>query len=711
VYLIFLGIVVFSIFVLGKAIYIQTAEGAYWKSLSDSLHLEYREMDADRGTIYSEDGSMLSTSIPFFDVHIDFGAEGLREKNGKRFRENLDSLSYNLSSLFGDQSAKEYKKELQQSFNKKERYYQLKKNISFREYQVMRTFPLIRSGRNKSGFIFEDREKRLTPFGLLANRTIGLSREYVGSDGKMVNKNVGLEKTYDSLLRGVTGKRLVRRISGGAFVPIEGSEIEPINGKDLLTTLDVNIQDIAQQALMKMMIDNECAYGTCIVMEVSTGKIKAIANLGRQPDGNYAEDFNYAITKSEPGSTFKLVTLLSVLEDKYTTLDQNVNLEGGVWKVAGRTVYDSEKHGRTLVTVKQAFELSSNVGMAKLVTAYYSSKPQSFLDHLYKLRLDTLTGLGLVGESRPVIPTPKSKYWSAPTLPWMGFGYNLSLTPLHTLMIYNAVANGGVMMKPYLVNAVLKDGQVIKSFSPEVLEEKICSDATLRQLRSSLEGVVTAGTAKSLQTPLYTIAGKTGTALVANGTRGYADHIYQSSFAGYFPADNPRYSCIVVIKNKPFAHKYYGGLVAGPVFREVADKLYAMDVEAQPLYAPVQRRDSGFYAWAGWNADFLKVNTVLDLNVRDSAGKNKWAFMVNEQFQPTTRKLPTEKNIMPVVKGMGLKDALFLLENMKLKVSVNGKGKVKTQSIAAGTKVVQGQTVYLEMNIPSEPVMKLTAKN
>lgn len=709
-YLIFLGIVVFSIFVLGKAVYIQTAEGAYWKSLSDSLHLEYREMDADRGTIYSEDGSMLSTSIPFFDVRIDFGAEGLREKNGKRFRENIDSLSYNLASLFPDQTTKEYKNEMQRAFKKKERYYLLKKNISFREYQLMRNFPLIRSGRNKSGFIFEDREKRLTPFGLLANRTIGLSREYVGSDGKMVNKNVGLEKTYDSLLRGVTGKRLVRRISGGAFVPIEGSEIEPINGKDLLTTLDVNIQDIAQQALMKMMIGNECAHGTCIVMEVSTGKIKAIVNLGRQPDGTYAEDFNYAITKSEPGSTFKLVTLLSVLEDKYATLDQQVNLEGGVWKVAGRTVYDSEKHGRTQVTVKQAFELSSNVGMAKLVTAYYSNKPQSFLEHLYKLRLDTLTGLGLVGESKPVIPTPKSKYWSAPTLPWMGFGYNLSLTPLHTLMIYNAVANGGTMMKPYLVNAVLKDGQVLKSFEPVVLTEKICSDATLAQLRSSLEGVVTAGTAKSMQTPLYTIAGKTGTALVANGTRGYADHIYQSSFAGYFPADNPRYSCIVVIKNKPFAHKYYGGVVAGPVFREVADKLYALDVESQPLYAPVPRKDSSFYAWSGWHADFQKVNTALDIAVRDSAGKSKWAFVVNEQFLPTAHKLSTSNNTMPVVKGMGLKDALFLLENMKLKVVVNGKGKVKTQSIAAGTKIAKGQTVYLEMNIPAEPVMKLTAK-
>jgi cell division protein FtsI (penicillin-binding protein 3) len=697
VYLIFLGIVVFSLFIIGKAVYIQTAEGEYWKGLSDSLHLEYRELDADRGTIYSEDGSMLSTSIPFFDVRIDFGADGLREKNGRRFKENIDSLSLQLSAMFGDQPAAAYKKELSDSYRKRERYYLLKKNITFREYQAMREFPLVRSGRNKSGFIFEDREKRLTPFGLLANRTIGLSREYMGADGRMVNKNVGLEKTYDSLLRGVTGKRLVRRIAGGAFVPIEGSEIEPENGKDILTTLDVNIQDIAQQALMKMMIENECEHGTCVVMEVKTGKIKAMANLGRQPDGSYYEDFNYAIAKSEPGSTFKLVTLLSVLEDKFTTLDHTVNLEGGVWKTAGRTVYDSEKHGRTQVTVKQAFELSSNVGMAKLVTAYYSQKPQAFLDHLYKLRLDTLTGLGLLGENKPVIPKPKSRYWSAPTLPWMAFGYNLSLTPLHTLMIYNAVANDGKMMKPYLVNAVLKDGRELQQFGPEVLRESICSEATLQQLRECLEGVVTEGTARSLMTPYYTIAGKTGTALVANGTRGYADHIYQSSFAGYFPADNPRYSCIVVIRNKPFARKYYGGLVAGPVFREVADKLHALDAGSRPAYTAVQRADSSFYAWSGWNADYRNVYTKLHRPYRDSAGKSRWAWLVNDHFQPTTRNMPVSADLMPSLKGMGLKDALYLLENMKLKVVANGRGKVRSQSIREGTAVVKGQTVYLEL--------------
>ena len=420
-------------------------------------------------------------------------------------------------------------------FNRQDRYHLLTRNIDFNQYQSLRRIGFIQKNKNKNGFIFLEKEKRMAPFGLLANRTIGLSREYLDSSGKQVSTNVGLEKTYDSLLKGVTGKRLVRRIAGGAFVPIEGSEIEPDNGKDIITTIDINIQDIAEQSLLKIMTENECINGTCIVMEVKSGKIKAIANLGRQPDGSYTEDYNHAITKSEPGSTFKLMTMLAALDDQYISLSNHVNLEGGKWEYGGKTVWDSERHNRTDVTYQQAFELSSNVGMAKLAVNYYGRNPSKFITHLEKLHLNKPTGIDLIGESRPSIPRPGSKYWSNISLPWMGFGYAVAISPLQTLMVYNAVANQGRMMKPYLVNAIMKDGLTVKDFKPSVLNDSICSLHTLRQLKVCLEGVVLEGTAKSLYDPNFPIAGKTGTAQVANGNKGYTEHIYQSSFAGYFP--------------------------------------------------------------------------------------------------------------------------------------------------------------------------------
>ena len=693
VYLSFIGIAVLGTLVVGKAFYIQRFQGKYWKSLSDSLHLEYRELDAERGTIYSEDGSMLSTSLPYFDIHIDFAADGLREKGGKRFRENIDSLAYSLATLFNDQKAGEYKKELQVAFRNKDRYYLLKRKISFQQYKVLRSLPLVRQGRNKSGFIAEEKDKRINPFRLLANRTIGLSRD----DS---TRNVGLERTYDSLLKGTTGKRLVRRISGGAFVPIEGSEIEPENGKDIITTIDVNIQDIAENALMREMVANDCEHGTCIVMEVKTGKIKAIANLGRGPNGEYFEDLNYALMRSEPGSTFKLVTLLSALEDGYVHLSDNVNIEGGTWQVAGRTVYDAEQRGLTNVTIKEAFEHSSNVGMAKVVYANYYRRPQQFINHLHDLRLDTLSGVNLDGESRPVIYNPKSRNWSATTLPWMGFGYNISISPLQTLMVYNAVANNGTMVKPYLVNKILKDGAAQKSFEPVVVKNKICSERTLALLRECLEGVVSEGTAKgAFIGAAYKAAGKTGTALVANGSRGYTDPIYQSSFAGYFPADDPQYSMIVVIKNKPYSVQWMGAKVAGPVFREVADKLFAGSRDQQQRFNSPAIADSARYFYSGYYHDMNEVCRALNLRVSDSTGESTWSFLrTREDYKSVMSSLPVNKKAMPNVVGMGLKDAIYLLENMDLKIQWKGKGKINTQSLAAGSTLKKGQTVYLELN-------------
>ena len=696
VYLCFLGMVLICIAVLGRVFFIQHMQGKYWRALSDSLHQKYVDLSAERGTIYSEDGNMLSTSVPYFNIYIDFDAEGLREKNGKRFKENLDSLSYCLSSLFRDQSSTAYKKQLNQGYRNADRYYLLQRNLSFDQYKQLRTFPLVREGRNKSGFIIETSGKRLNPFGLLANRTIGLSRDNA--------QNVGLERTYDSLLRGENGRKLVRYLNAGTYIPVEGYEIDPENGKDILTTIDVNTQDIAENALLSMMVENECDHGTCIVMETATGKIKAMANLGKQPDGSYWEDLNYAIRASEPGSTFKLATLISLLEDHKVHLSDHLNIEGGTWKIGTRTVHDSEKQEVSDVTVEQAFEHSSNVGMAKLVVANYAQHPQQFVDHIKKLHLNQVTGIDLAGETSPIIKSPASKTWSASTLPWMAFGYEVLISPLQTLTLYNAVANNGKMMKPYLVNSIQYAGGIERQTQPVVLIDKICTDETLNELKTCLEGVCVKGTAKSaFKNTFYPIAGKTGTALVANGNRGYADHIYQSSFAGYFPADHPRFTCIVVIKNKPFSKNYLGAKVAAPVFREVADKLMSID-ELVPdsnqlaSYTSLIKKDSLGYYYTGSSESIKNIFCTLHMSYADSSRDKKWAAIYREKSQPVIKAKNEDQKQIPDVKGMGLKDALFLLESRDIRVTAKGTGKVKQQSISPGTIVSKNQKLILDLN-------------
>lgn len=690
VYLAFILMAIVGMCILGKAIYIQQVQGAYWRGMSDSLHQRIVSLDAERGTIYSEDGSMLSTSIPQFDIYIDFMADGLRDKNGKRFKENVDSLSICLANLFKDKSSGEYKYLLQTGYREKDRYFLLKKKMSFKEYQQLRTFPLVRLGRNKSGFIADKKIIRLNPYKMLAYRTIGLLRD---------SNKVGLELTYDKYLQGTAGKRLVRFIAGGASVPVDDYEIEAENGKDVITTLDVNIQDVAETALMKMMVKNEAAHGCAIVMEVKTGKIKAMANLGHERDSLYWEDYNYSITPTEPGSTFKLATMLSLLEDKKITLKTNVDLNGGTWQVYKRTVYDAEKHGLYNVSVKQAFEHSSNVGMAKLAYLYYGSNPNQFVNHLHKLRLDSLTGIDLKGEIRPSIYKPGSRHWSNTTLPWMAFGYNLTVSPLQMLTLYNAVANRGRMMRPYLVNEIREDGRPLLQFQPVILKDSICTNSTLQQLQECLEGVVIEGTGKALQSNYYKIAGKTGTALVANGSRGYEDKIYQSTFVGYFPADNPQYTIIVTIKNKPHAANFFGASVAGPVFKEIADQVYILKVnQNHNVIDTFTKRDSSWFSYAGYTKDIRKITTQLGVNVSSGEAKGNYSRIYK---QGTATILSSQQIIMkkmPELLGMGLKDAVYLCENLGLKVMVKGRGKVEVQTIPAGQNITKGQTINILLN-------------
>lgn len=692
VYLCFIGMAIFGVAILGKVFFLQNIQGDYWRKMSDSMHTNFVTIDADRGTIYSEEGRMLSTSIPYFDLRIDFAADGLRAKSGEIFKNNVDSLAICLSQLFNDKSTAEYKTLLKEGYNDKDRYFLLKRDISFGQYQQVRNFPMFRLGKNKGGLIAETKNKRVNPFKLLANRTIGLARENA--------QNVGLENTYDNYLSGVTGKRLMRRIAGGTYVPVEGYDIEPENGKDVITTIDVNMQDIVETALMRMVSGNEAEYGVAILMEVKTGKVKAIANLGRQPDGTYFEDMNHAIQATEPGSTFKLATMIAVLEDKFVTLDNTVDINEGAWQVGRRTVWDSEPHrGINHITVKKAFEISSNVGMAKLAYTYYSKNPNEFVAHLKRLRLDKPTGIDLKGEGIPVIKSTASKSWSATTLPWMAFGYEVLVSPMQTCMLYNAVANNGKMMKPYLVNSIMEYGKPVKEFQPEVLLDSICSEGTLTQLHTILEGVVTEGTGKALATPYYPFAGKTGTALVANGNRGYTDHIYQSSFAGYFPANDPQYTCVVIIKNKPFAAKFYGASIAGPVFREIADKMFALAVEkkGEQLIAG-KKLDSVMVMKNGKGSEWRSIVRTLGLPYEGNLTSSNWVNADVANNKVDFRPVAQPRGVVPNVKGMGLKDALYLLENAGLKVVIRGAGKVATQSINSGTPVTSQQTIVIELS-------------
>ena len=695
VYLSFLGIVILGLIVIGKAFYIQQVQGGFWTKMDNNLHLKYLPVEAERGTIYSEDGNMLSTSVPVFDVYVDFAAEGLREKDGKRFKDNIDTLSICLANLFNDKAAETYQKEMKLAYKNKDRYYLLKKKISFTDYKQLRDFPLVKLGKNKSGFIVASKDKRINPYVLLANRTIGLSRYNAA--------NVGLEQRYDSLLKGKTGEQLVRYMAG-AYMPVDGMELDPENGKDVISTLDTYIQDVTETALMRMMIGNNSLHGTAIVMETATGKIKAIANLGKQVDGTYTEDLNYGIGKAtEPGSIFKLATLMSLMEDKYVTMNSIVDCEGGKKNFYGLTIKDSHL-GTYELSVKDAFARSSNVAFAKLADQYYHSQPSKFIDHLHKYRLDTLTGIDLTAASgKPTIKKPSNRSWANTTIPYMAHGYEELVTPLHMLMLYNAVANNGKMMKPYLVSSIKQYGVEVKNIKPQVLVDKICSDETLAQLKECLLAVVEEehGTARIIKDSAYRIAGKTGTAVTALDNRGYnkGNKIYQASFIGYFPAGQPKYTMAVVIQNSKESKKIYGADVSGVVFKEISDRIYGSYLSTRK-YIATNKVDSSMYNYFGMKNELSSIFTSLSLPYSDSGNSGYWR---SAQIKNNTGVLNATSNttlgsVTPNVVGMGLKDAVYLLENKGLKVTITGRGRVMNQSLTAGTNFNKNQNITLILN-------------
>ncbi len=686
-YLVFAGFILFGLAILARVGYLQISEGEYWRSKADSLTLRYRSIAPMRGNVYASDGSLLATSLPRYDVHVDFRADGMKKD---LFNEKVDSLALCLSVLFKDKSKQEYKHLLKEARRDGDRYFLLKRNISYKEHKALRGFPLFRLGKNKGGLIVDQLSRREKPFKLLASRTIGYKL-----DNKEV-ESVGIESAFDRYLRGTTGKRLMQRIANGVWKPVNTeNEIEPKDGSDVVTTIDLNLQDVAENALLNQLQEHDADMGCAILMEVSTGHIKAIANLKRAGDDDqYREEFNYAIGQgTEPGSTFKLATLMAAMEDGYIDLDDSTDTFGGEMLLAGKIkMRDSHEGGYGRVSVKKAFAVSSNVGISRIAMKYYAKNPQQFIDRLKSMHIADGLSLQIPGESTPRLKNTKEKDWSKVSLPFISIGYESRLTPLQLLTFYNAVANNGKMVQPLFVKEIRNKGHVVEQYKARVISEAICSPGTIQKARKLLEEVVATGTASHIKHAQYSIAGKTGTAQIAQGKDGYKSGKikYQASFCGYFPADQPRYSCIVIVY-APGKDVYYGASIACPVFKEIADKAYALDTEMHRELESAP--DSLFAGYPQSKAGRAKTATLVarNIEVRYNGPANGWVNSSQQAFTP-------EYNKVPNVKGMGLRDAIYLLENQGLQVKPVGRGAVTRQSIQPGTKLEKGQQIIIELS-------------
>lgn len=676
----------FAFAIIGRIVQIQIFEGAKWKAKAETQTTKFREIEAARGNIFAADGSLLATSKPIYEVRWDANIPSLSDEY---FNEHIDELSHQLAGLFKDKSASTYKRELTQARLKGSQYHLIKRKVDHKDLKKLREFAIFNRGRYKGGLIYHQKNKRAKPFKQLAARTIGYDRP---------NYSVGLEGAYSTELSGIGGKRLMQKIAGGNWKPLNDvNEIEPEDGADLITTIDINIQDVAEHALQTQLEKHGAHHGCAVLMEVQTGAIKAIANLTLQESGTYAETYNYAVgSTTEPGSTFKLASMICLLEDGYVDITDTVDIEGGIKKYYSEKMKDSKTGVYDKITVAKAFEISSNVGISKLVNQHYSAKPEKLTDRLRKMRLDQPLGLEIKGEGTPSIPSPGDGSWSGISLPWMSIGYEVLQTPLQILSFYNAVANDGKMVKPKMVDAIKKHGKIVKEFPTEVLNEQICSMETINEVKKLMEGVVERGTATNLKHANYKIAGKTGTAQIAKGGSYHREKSYQASFVGYFPADKPRYTCIVVV-DSPTRSVYYGNLVAGPIFKEISDKVYSTQVKMLEEVASDSSKIAPFTK-AGNKTDLAEALQTLsiDTDIQDPDAEWAEAYPNGDTVKIAPRNVV--ENLVPRVVGMGAMDALFLLENQGLKVKMIGSGVVRQQSIIPGTRATKGREIVIRLS-------------
>ena len=562
VYISLLLVLTFGLLIIGKIIKLQFSEKEKWENISQEQSIRYKEVPATRGNIYSDNESLLASSLPRFNAFWDSKASGVTEE---LFEQKVDSLAFKLSLSFTSKTEKDWRLYLVEEKRKGNRYVKIGRNLGYSAAKDLKALPIFRQGKYKGGLILEEQNKRKQPYGLLAARTIGFSKPEI---------HVGIEGAYDSVLRGIQGKRLEEKLYGGVWRPIKDQNlVEPKDGLDVYTTIDIDLQDVAETALRNTLIKNNAHHGCAILMEVETGAIKAIANLGKLPSGKYWETYNYAIGEStDPGSTFKTLSFMALLEDGKISLDDSIDIEDGTTQFYEETMRDASNPKSQYLSYRRCFELSSNVGTSKAVNKAYSKNPENFIAHIKRAKLDQRLGFEIKGESKPTVKNPDDKDWYGTTLPWMSIGYEILLNPLQIATFYNAIANDGRMMKPYIISKVKRAGKTLEEMEPSVLEKKICSKETARSLQGLMEGVVENGTATNLKNLGLKVAGKTGTAQVALGSSGFSKTSHTASFAGYFPADNPKYTCYVVV-NRPSNGIYYGSLVAGPVFREIAVKV------------------------------------------------------------------------------------------------------------------------------------------
>jgi cell division protein FtsI (penicillin-binding protein 3) len=682
----FLGVVLFAICVAAKIGHVQVVEGDKWAKMAEEIMFDFKTVKATRGNIYSDNGSLLATSLPFYKVAMD---PTLPKK--EVFDKGVDSLALMLARHYQDRSKQDYKEMLIDARATGKQYLIInRKQINYQTKKEMSSWPIFREGRYKGGVIFEKMDVRYRPFSNLSRRTVG----FVNED----EKGAGLEYSFNEALGGQNGEALFQKIAGGTWKPVfDANSIKAVNGMDIQTTIDINLQDVAETSLHRHMQQHDADEGTVVVMEVKTGHVKAISNLTRDGKGNYSEKFNHAVGGSmEPGSTLKLVTLMALLEDTNIELGDSIKTGNGEYTFYNRKVKDHHEGGFGTVTIQQSFELSSNVAMAKLVDKHFGLKPDKFMNHLDRLKLTKPLGLQITGEVFPKIPRPGEKSWSGISLPWMSYGYGLEMSPLHTLTLYNAVANGGEMIKPIFVTSIMKADKPVQTFETETINGRICSTKTLNKLRLLLEGVVDHGTAKNLKDAHYRIAGKTGTAQILEDGRYTKKYI--TSFVGYFPAHAPKYSAIVVVKN-PKGWQQYGNNVAGPVFKEIADNIYARDLQLHTAMEKKTVLESGVFPTirAGKQDELTLLTNELGVSTH-STTEEEWVRAVKTGNAVTWKKNEIIRGLVPDVNGMTFRDALYLLEKAGLRVVYQGKGRVAEQSLTPGTRFSKGSTIYVKLS-------------